>query len=135
AIGYVSERSNAISENRELPVQNGKRLNPDTLKLEDILDDPRFDARHGPTGLWLRKNVLKHPADLLHCGLVAEARDMRFLPVIEWPQIVQTKNVVGMSMRIQNTIDALQTLSQRLLAEISRCINHQMDIAGFHKDR
>src|SRR5688500_16256307 len=42
---------------------------------------------------------------------------------VQRPDVIQTKDVIGMAMRDQNRIEMLQTKAQRLLTKISRRVD------------
>ena len=50
-------------------------------------------------------------------------RDLSFALEAERPYVVKPQNMVGMSMRVQDCVDALDVLANGLLAEIRRGVD------------
>src|SRR5262245_44937639 len=99
-------------------MQHRKRLDLDIEILKSIGNDVRLNSRNATTWLWIGENISKHGADVIHRWLISKTGNVHFLEIVERPEIVQTKNVICMTVCVKDCIDPFQILTNCLLTKI-----------------
>src|SRR5215469_13251949 len=79
--------------------------------------------------------VLECPLDSLERLGRCVDRNIVTLHEIKRPDIVETQNVIGVRVRVQDGIEALDSEPESLVAEIGRCIDQYSLLAQPEKDR
>ena len=72
--------------------------------------------------------------DHVHRGFVRIDPNAPALHEVERPHVVQAQHVVGMSVRIEDGVDAIHAGAQGLLPEVRRRIDHNAPPAPAHQD-
>src|SRR5579863_1945529 len=104
----------------------------DTVELEPIAQ--RLDANTGASGIGgvRGERVVIHAAQNL-CRFVGSKQRNRGSFAshgkAEGPQIVETENVIGVAVRVENGIDASQLMTQRLFTKVRTGVDDQNALA------
>src|SRR5579862_1978278 len=107
----------------------------DTVELEPIAQ--RLDANTGASGIGgvRGERVVIHAAQNLCRFVGSKQRNRGSLAShgkAEGPQIVETENVIGVAVRIENGIDASQVIAQRLFTKVRTGVDDEDAVAvGF----
>ena len=123
-IGQVGAIAEFEAVGRSFAVANTYRQYRDSRNIDCFLvKDMRCQPR--PAGLGWRciENVLKRPLDDFQRFGRRVDRDVMPLHEIEGPDIIETKNVIGVRVRVKNGIEARDTKAERLIAKIRRCVD------------
>jgi hypothetical protein len=80
------------------------------------------------------KDVFENAANVYPSPFVS-VKAQRAVTKIQRPNIVEAENVVGVTMRYQDRIEMLQSLTQGLLTKVSRSIDNYGLTRVFDEDR
>ena len=119
------EYRNALESGTEQG-QRGTRLGAQAVQI---------DPRAGWVTIFLCEGVVEDALDGRGGRIVGIQRHAGRLAKGQRTQIIEAQDVVGMRVRVQNRIDAIDTGTQRLRAKVGPCINqHHMTVVA-QRDR
>ena len=130
-VGEVRQAPNAKAQHRHIPVFGGNGLPGSAQQLERALDLVRSHLRNCTQRRLPVKHVGESPPQDRQCFFGGINRHGRFLAQIEGANIVKSQDMVGVSVRKNDGIEAFESLTQGLKAEVGRGIDdHVMILAG-----
>ena len=128
AVGYIGQRAKPISQDFLLPVIDlyGGYLLTEELELpfnnvSVYLRDTLAVGRGG-------KDVFENIPQTVDSWTVAVARYGAFLKVVVYSHLVQSEYMVGMGMGKEDGIDAIDAISESLLAEVSGGVDEDVSV-------
>lgn len=82
----------------------------------------------------LRKRVFEDPADYFERWCRNVHRDVCALPVVEGPNIVQTEDMVGVGVGVNDGIQVIDAGTENLRSEIRRRIDNDVVVPVLQQD-
>ena len=83
-----------------------------------------------------RKSVVKDFLDDAGAGIVGIKRDVAVrMMKAEWPKVVESEDMVGVRMRVENCVDVAELFAQRLFAKIRAGVDKNAVVFPMHGDR
>ena len=125
-VGEIGGAPKAEAENFHIAVEQRHRDKRDAEKFNGALHGDQGDAWHGAERRLVIEDVGKHAPDDAKCFFIAVDGQRRALANIERANVVEAENVVGMTVRQQNGVEAVESNTERLLAEVRSGINHNV---------
>src|SRR5438270_11597542 len=133
-IGEIGGGAEAVTINLRLAVHQPHRLKARTKELQGAVDLAQLHLRQrGVVGVGI-KDVTKNRLDVLQRGFVSVERKFLRAAKTQGPDIVESHDVVGVGVRIDDRIEAAHTGAQRLLAEVGSGVNEHHAPAIFHQN-
>src|ERR1019366_7318082 len=128
-IGQVSSRSETETDNRSFAVDYRHRLEARAKQFNGALDGKQIDQRQSAKLILRFENIAEHTAQKIACSRRRiKGQLTRLVTIGQRPQVVDSEDVVGVSVRIEDGIEVRDLFAQRLLAKVRRAVDH--DVAG-----
>src|SRR5690349_23721485 len=134
-IGEVRGGPEAIPVDFSIAMKNLYRLEAGAIQLHRASHGVHLHLRHGAVLVPVVKNVAEHAAQDSGHSIAGIERNAPFPVKAERAQVVESKDMVGMGVRIEYRVQLAHTLPQRLLAEIGGGINQDYAPAVLDKNR
>jgi len=80
------------------------------------------DLRQAPAKMRRLKDVFEDPPNV-DPGTFVRVESQSAMAKVQRPNVVETKDVIGVAMRDQHSVEMFQPLAQSLLAKIGRGVN------------
>lgn len=117
-VGEISDGANAEAVDGDGAMLGGNRNYMRAKKFECAIDGVEFDLGNGTLDGWWRENVSESAAENRERVFGGENRDCGVLLQVEWANIVEAENVVGVRVRVKDGVEMIDAGLQGLRAEI-----------------
>ena len=135
AVGQVGEAADAETENRTAAVPERNRLHFMAPEAERTENAKELELRQ-PSALRRRRieHVAEHVTDVVERLRVAIARHRAALQRIEPPHVVHAEDVIGVTVREKDRVDAREPMGQRLRAEVGPGVDEDVRVGRLDQD-
>lgn len=133
-VGDVSEVPYLEAEYFQVPVKNGQRFHPDIVQIKRSFDEAGFHPRRPIIGSFI-EDVRERLSYVLESFGVSVNGNRTFLKVIEWPDVVQAQDVIGVPVRIEYAIQPRYWMAHQLDPEIGTGVDDPLLPACLQKHR
>src|SRR5580658_8191737 len=107
-IGKIGSRAETKSENRRLAVQHRNRSELQTKQIERItIQRIHIEPRNRRARRRVLKGIAENALDSVQRGGGSMQRNRLLLSIVERPHTVETEDVIGVRVRVNDCIDTL----------------------------
>src|SRR5205085_10329306 len=107
---------------------------PDLTKRRAVDDRVRHNLRQPAAEVRRLEHILKDPANVFP-GAFVRVKAERSMTKIQWPNVIKSENVIGMTVRDEDRIEVFQADFQGLLAKVTGRIDNDRIAVMFDMDR
>src|SRR5581483_6586225 len=133
-IGEISSGTKAKTENFGVTVDKDDWLETSSEKLNRPVDRLQFNLGKSAELIFGVENISKHPANKFdRVGMRVQRQLVWLVKKTQWAKIVNSKQMVCVSMRIEHGVEAANIFTDRLLAEVGCGIDQHSAAAVFNE--
>src|SRR5689334_3006208 len=116
-------------------MKDSHRLETGAKQFQRAVDQVHLYSGNSTVFVLCVEDILEHSLQGLRCGAVSIEWNLIAAAKAQWPDIVKTQNMVGMTMSIENGIEACNALANCLLAKIRRRVDQHTAAFVLEHDR
>src|SRR5262245_10810590 len=134
AVGAVSELPDAVAEDFEISMPEGNWDHANSEELERLPHRAQIEARLAAAFLRLGEGVPEGAPKSREGAGTAVDRKVRLLAEIVDAQVVQPHNMIGVTMSVEDRIQAIDPVPESLLSEIAGGVHKNAPVVPLQKN-
>ena len=122
-VGDIDQAADAVAQHGHVAMLGGNRFPGRAQQLERPFDHVRDDPRNRAQHRLAVKDVRESPPQNGQSLLIGVDRQSRFLAEVEGANVVESQDVVGVAVGIDDGVQAFQAVAQSLKAEVGGSVD------------